>query len=164
MATAVHITLGNFMKKALLSALAATLATTMVASPASAEFREYENYEFSDQVVELTTVRVDPGQFETYLEGLNSTWVASNKVAKDLGYITDFGIYTNMAPSSGDFHLLLVIEFPGENLQPSKERYDAFMAAWGEANLDQSNETVLNLYNQIREIQGVYLTREVIIK
>lgn len=38
------------------------------------------------------------------------------------------------------------------------------MAAWGEANRESSNETVLNVYNEIREIReigGVYLTREI---
>lgn len=43
----------------------------------------------------------------------------------------------------------------------TRERYDAFMAAWGEANRESSNETVLNVYNEIREIGGVYLTREI---
>ena len=152
------------MMKPTLAAIAAALALAALPSPAAAEFNEFQDYEFSDKVVELTTVRVDPGQFETYLEGLKSTWVAGNEVAKGLGHISDYAIYANMAPGNGDFHLLLVIEFPGENLQPSRQRYDAFMDAWGKANIDQSNETVLKLYNQIREIQGVYLTREVTIK
>lgn len=151
------------MKKLMLGSVAAALALTTVSAPASAQLREYEDYEYSDSVVELTTVRVDPGRMETYLEGLRQTWVAGNEVAKQLGHINDYGIYANMAPSSGDFHLLLVIEFPGENMQPSRERYDAFMDAWGEANMESSNQTVLNLYNEIRELQGVYLTREILI-
>ncbi|WP_147366963.1 hypothetical protein [Aurantiacibacter zhengii] len=152
------------MKKLMLGSLAAALALATVSAPASAQLSEYEDYEYSDSVVELTTVRVDPGQLDTYLEGLRQTWVASNEVAKQLGHIEDYGIYANMAPSSGDFHLLLVIEFPGENMQPSRERYDAFMDAWGEANMQNSNETVVNIYNEIREIQGVYLTREIMMK
>lgn len=149
------------MRKLLLTGLAAALAATTISTPAAAQFREYENYTYSDSVVELTTVRVDPGRLETYLEGLNGTWVAANEVAKQLGHITDYGIYVNQAPGSGAFHVLLVIEFPGENLQPSRERYNAYMAAWGRANIDRSNQTVIDLYNEIREIQGVYLVREV---
>ncbi|WP_162925220.1 hypothetical protein [Aurantiacibacter odishensis] len=151
------------MKKLMLGGIVAALALTTVSAPASAQLREYEDYEYSDSVVELTTVRVDPGQMDTYLEGLRQTWVASNEVAKQMGHVIDYGIYANMAPGSGDFHLLLVIEFPGENLQPSRERYDAFMEAWGEANMENSNQTVLNVYNEIRELQGVYLTREIMI-
>ena len=151
------------MKKLMLGGIAAALALTTVSAPASAQLREYEDYEYSDSVVELTTVRVDPGQMDTYLEGLRQTWVASNEVAKQMGHITDYGIYANMAPGGDAFHLLLVIEFPGENLQPSRERYDEFMTAWGEANMESSNQTVLNVYNEIRELQGVYLTREIMI-
>lgn len=152
---------GNPMKKLALGTLAAAVALTTVSAPAAAQLREYEDYEYSDSVVELTTVRVDPGQMDTYLEGLRQTWVAANEVAKGLGHIEDYGIYANMAPAGDSFHLLLVIEFPGENLQPSRERYDAFMTAWGNANMESSNETVTNLYNEIREIGGVYLTREI---
>lgn len=149
------------MKKLLIASAAMALAATAFASPAHAQLREFEDYEYSDSVVELTTVRVEPGQMDTYLEGLRQTWVAGNEVAKELGHITDYGIYANMAPGGDAFHLLLVIEFPGENLQPSRARYDEFMAAWGEANMQSSNETVVNVYNEIREIGGVYLTREI---
>lgn len=149
------------MKKHILTGLAVAFAAAMLSTPAAAQFREYEDYTYSDSVVQLTTVRVDPGRFETYLEGLNSTWVAANEVAKELGHITNYGIYVNQAAASGSFHILLVVEFPGENMQPSRARYDAFLAAWGEANRDSSNETVINLYNEIREIQGDYLVREV---
>lgn len=149
------------MKKHVLALLAAVLAVTTISAPAAAQLREYEDYQYSDRVVELTTVRVEPGQMDTYLEGLRQTWVASNEIAKELGHITDYGIYANMAPSGDSFHLLLVVIFPGENMQPSRERYDEFIAAWGEANMESSNETVVNIYNEIREIGGVYLTREI---
>lgn len=149
------------MKKLLIGSIAAALAVTTIATPAHAQFREYEDYQFSDSLIEMTTVRVDPGRFETYLEGLNSTWVAANNVARDLGHIQDYGIYVNQAPGAGDFHILLVIQFHGDMMQPSRERYDAFMNAWGRANQDRSNQTVINLYNEIREIQGTYLVREV---
>jgi len=35
------------------------------------------------------------------------------------------------------------------------------MKAWGEANIEQSNKTVRDLYNKIRTIKGVYLLREI---
>lgn len=149
------------MKKLTLGLFAIAAAATLTSTPAAAQLQEYEDYQYSDTLVELTTVRVEPGQLDTYLEGLNATWVAGNEVAKELGHIVDYGIYANVAPSSGDFHLMLVIEFPAANMVPSRQRYDEFMAAWGEANMDQANETVINLYNEIREIQGVYLINEI---
>ncbi|WP_340587427.1 hypothetical protein [Erythrobacter alti] len=149
------------MKNMIIGSIAFALAATAAAAPASAQVREYEDYEYSESVVELSTVRVEPGHLDTYLTGLEQTWVAANQVAKDLGHINDYGIYVNMAPSSGDFHLMLVITFPGQNMQPSRARYDEFMAAWGEANMESSNETVTNVYNEIRELQGTYLLREI---
>ncbi len=152
------------MSRFLFGSLAAAFAMATVSAPAAAQLNEFEDYEYSDTVLELTTVRVEPGQMDTYLEGLRQTWVASNEVAKGLGHITDYAIYANMAPGGDAFHLLLMIEFPGENMQPSRERYDAFIEAWGEANMDRSNETVVNVYNEIREITGTYLTREIEMK
>ncbi len=149
------------MKNLMIGSLAFALAAGVSAAPATAQVSEYEDYEYSDSVTELTTVRVEPGQWDRYLEGLNQTWVAANEVAKELGHIEDYGIYANMAPAEGVFHMMLVITFPGENMQPSRARYDEFMQAWGEANMDSSNETVVTLYNEIREIQGAYLLREI---
>ncbi|MFB0612418.1 hypothetical protein [Aurantiacibacter poecillastricola] len=149
------------MRKLMFGGLAAAISLATVSAPASAQLSEWEDYEYSDTVTEMTTVRVEPGQLDTYLAGLEQTWVAANDVAMQLGHITDYKIYANMAPGGEAFHLLLLVEFPGENMQPSRERYDEFMAAWGEANMDSSNETVVNVYNEIREITGVYMAREI---
>lgn len=144
---------------------ASALLVGVCSIPAAAELEEYKDYEFSDAVWQMTTVRVDQGQFETYLEGLKSTWIGSNEVAKKLGHIEDYHIYANEAPAPGAFDLVLMIKLPSTAMAgPSKKRYDEFIAAYGKANIDQGNETVIKLYNQIREIQGVYLLREVVVK
>ncbi len=58
-----------------------------------------------------------------------------------------------------------MIKLPSaEMLGPSKERYMAFLDAYGKENLDKGNETVLKLYNQIRKIQGTYLLQEITVK
>jgi len=86
-------------------------------------------------------------------------------VAKSLGHVEDYAIYANQAVAEGAFDLLLVIKYPStEMIAPSRERYNAFMEAWGNENMDSSNEKVLELYNQIREIQGEYVLREITIK
>lgn len=136
-------------------------ATIALASPAAAQMEVYEDYEPSEEVIEMTMVKVDEGQFETYLEGLKSTWVAANEIQKELGYISDYGIY-GVPYGENEFNLVLVIVFPSdEMLAPSKERYLKFLEAYGKANIDQGNKTVLELYNKIRSIQAVYMLREV---
>ncbi|MEP3050325.1 MAG: hypothetical protein ABJP48_12175 [Erythrobacter sp.] len=149
----------NKFAKLLASSFAA--AAIFNAVPAAAQFQVYEDYEPAEEVVEMTFVKVDEGQFETYLEGLASTWVAANQIQKDLGYITDFKIF-GVPYGDNSVNLVLMITFPSdEMLAPSKERYLAFLEAYGEANIEQGNTTVLELYNNIREIQGTYLMREV---
>lgn len=136
-----------------------------IASSAAAQLKVWEDYEVSDAVWSLTMVKLDPGTQDIYLEGLKSTWVAANEVAKSLGHVEYYSIHANQAAAPGAFDLLLVIKFPStEMMAPSRERYNAFMEAWGKENQDASNKKVLELYNEIREIQGEYMTREITIK
>ncbi len=141
------------------------LVATVIAAPAAAQLQVWEDYEVSDAVWNMTTVKLDPGTQGIYLEGLKSTWVAANEVAKSLGHIEDYGIYVNQAVASGAFDLMLVIKLPNTAaMGPNRERYDEFMEAWGQENMDSSNETVRELYNEIREIQGEYMLREITLK
>ena len=145
--------------------IAVSLILAMFASPASAQLRPWQDYETSDSAWIVTHVTLDPGTMGIYLEGLKSTWIAGNEVAKELGQIKDYAIYQNQFGASGDFDLVLVVELNGtEDLAPSRERYEAFLAAYGQANIDQSNQTVLELYNNIREIEGTYLLRKITVK
>lgn len=138
--------------------------TLALATPAAAQLEIYEDYEPAEEVIELTMVKVDEGQFDTYLEGLKTTWVAANEVQKELGYISSYGIY-GVPYGENEFNLILRVTFPStEVMAPSKERYMKFMEAYGKANLDQGNKTVLELYNKIRKIQATYMLREVKLK
>ena len=150
--------------KQLVISAAATVSMAAFCAPASAEMQLYKDYEPSPQVVEMTTVQVDDGQFETYLEGLKSTWIASNEVAKKLGIIKDYHIYWNAAPTAGTFDLVLEIVYPSvDDWAGSKANYMKFLDAYGKANIDQGDETVRKLYNNIRQIKGTYVLREVIV-
>jgi len=147
------------------AASAFLLSAVCIAAPAIAQLEVWKDYEISDAAWSLTTINLDPGTQDIYLEGLKSTWVAANEVAKSLGHIEDYSIYANQAGAGDAFDLLLVIKYPStEMMGPSQERYNAFMKAWGEENMDASNEKVLELYNEIREIQGEYMVREITLK
>ena len=146
-------------------AVAATFGLAMLATPASAQLQPWEDYEASDSVWIITHVDLDPGTFGIYLEGLKSTWIAANEVAKELGQIKDYAIYSNQYGADEDFDLVLVVQMEStDDLAPNRERYDAFMEAWGEENRDMSNEKVLELYNKIRRIKGTYLLRKIEVK
>ena len=141
-------------------AATAVAVTLPMAVPAAAQMEIYENWEPAESVTELTFVKVDQGREETYLEGLKSTWVAANEIQKQQGVVNSYGIY--MVPYKEEYNLVLRVTFPsGDMLQPNKERYMKFLEAYGKANIDQGNKTVLELYNKIRKIQSVTVMREV---
>lgn len=142
--------------------IAAGLATLTfaAAAPAAAQLQVYEDYEPSEEVIEMTLVKVDEGQLDTYLEGLKQTWVKANEIQKQMGEIKGYGIYA-VPFGENEFNLVLTVRFANtEVLAPSKERYMKFMEAWGKANMDASQQTVREVYNKIRKIQGTYMLRE----
>ena len=145
---------------------AATMAAAALsfATPAAAQLSEWEDYTVEEPVTELTYVKVDEGQFETYLEGLKQTWVKANEVSKKLGHITSYGIYV-VPYGSNEVNLVLRVTFPNmATLDPDKAEYDKFMEAWGNANQESNNKTVRELYNKIRQIKGTYILREIKVK
>ncbi len=141
------------------------LALLFLTSVAFADLEPWQDYDVSDAVYLVTAVKVDANMDDAYLEGIKQTWAASNEVAKELGQIEDYKIYRSDLPQSGDFNLLLVIKFANTaDLAPNKERYDAFIQAWGQANADASTDYAQKNYPGIRTITGDYMMREITLK
>ena len=133
-------------------------------SIAAADLEPWTDYDLSEGVSNVTTVKVDSNRIDTYLEGLSKTWAPSNEVAMELGQIESYSIYVSELPNGGDFNVILVVNMKDASaLQPTKERYEAFMKAWGEEN-QAMNEKIVPTYPGIRTIVGEYLVREVTFK
>lgn len=140
------------------------LMLLIFSTQAMAQLEPWEDYDVSKELWSITTVNVHPNMDDDYLEGIRETWVASNRVAKELGHIEDFAIYRSQLPQSGHANLFLVVKFADSSqLEPNKARYDEFMEAWGEANRDKTRKVVKN-YPSMREITGEYLVRKIDIK
>ena len=134
------------------------------ASAALADFEPWTDYEVSEGVTNVTTVKVDSNMIDNYLEGLSQSWAPANEIAKELGHIEGYWIHVSQLPNSGDFNVVLGIDFKDSAaLQPDKAKYDAFMKKWGEANKARSDELV-KMYPDIREIVGEYNMRSVTFK
>ena len=132
---------------------------------AFADLEPYKDYEISDAVWSVSTIRVDPNMDDAYLEGIEKTWVTSNEVAKKLGQIESYSIFRSISPQSGDFNLLLVVKFANtSDLAPNKARYDAFMKEMGEAENKEVTEYSQKNYPAMRTITGEYLMREITLK
>ncbi len=135
-----------------------------VASVALADLEPWTDYELSEGVTNVTTVKVDANMIDKYLEGLSKTWAPANQIAKELGQIEGYWIHVSQLPNSGDFNVVLGIDFKDSaSLQPEKAKYDAFMKKWGEENQKKSDKIVMT-YPDIREITGEYLMREITFK
>jgi hypothetical protein len=143
----------------------AVIALLTVSGAAFADLEPYKDYDVSDAVWSVTTVKVDPNMGDAYLEGIAQTWAASNKVAQELGQIESWSIFRSNLPESGHFNLLLVVKFANtSDLAPNKERYDAFMKAFGEARSQETTEYAQKNYPAMREITGEYQMREITLK
>ena len=136
-----------------------------LASPVFADLEPWTDYEVSDAVWLVTTVKVDANMGDAYLEGIKQTWAASNEVAKELGQIEEYSIFRSDLENSGSFNLLLIIKFANTaDLAPNKERYEAFIDAWGQANADASTDYAQKNYPGMRELTGEYMMREITLK
>ena len=136
----------------------------LVSQSALAQLEPWTDYDVSKELWNITLIRVHPNMGDDYLEGIRDTWVASNKVAMELGQIESYHIFRSQLPQSGDVNLFLVVKFADSSqLEPNKERYDAFMKAWGTANEDKTREITKN-YPSMRKITGEYMLRKIDLK
>jgi len=136
-----------------------------LAGTASADLEPWTDYEASEEVYMVTTVKVDSNMEDAYLEGLKETWVPGVELSKELGQINDWAIYRSQMSEAGDFNLILVVTLDSAaDLQPSKERYDAFMKAMGEEEADRTTEYAQKNYPAMREITGNYMMRKINMK
>ena len=143
-------------------AVAAVLAA---AAPMAHAFEIYKDYTPSKEVWSMTTIKVNPGMGDMYLENLKKTWIDSNEIAKDLGHIEDYAIYWSELPQSGDFNMVLLVKFKDvSQLEPSEARYNAFMKKWSEEQVKNSDETVAKVYPNLRTITGEYMLRKITVK
>ncbi len=141
-----------------------TVTLAVSSATAVAELQPWRDFDIGERVVSMTTIKVDANMTGEYLAGLKETWAAANDVAKELGHIADYHIYTSDLPASGEFNMVLLVVYASlEDLAPSKARYDAFMEKWGEAN-EERNREISQTYPDVREITGEYLLREITLK
>lgn len=133
-------------------------------SIAAADLEAWTDYDISEGVSNVTTVKVDSNMIDAYLEGLSKTWAPANDVAVELGQIEGYSIFVSELPNGGDFNVVLVVNMKDASaLQPSKDNFDAFMEAWGEEN-QAVNDEIVPTYPNIRTIVGEYLMREITLK
>lgn len=132
---------------------------------ARADLEPWEDYEVSDEVWSITTIKVDSNMGDAYLEGIRETWIPGNKISQELGHIEDWAIYRSALPESGDFNLMLVVKFASTaDAAPNKARYEAFMKEFTEEMADRTTEYAQKNYPGMRTIVGEYMMHKIEVK
>ena len=112
----------------------------------------FVDYDYSEQVTEMTVITVKPNLIDDYLMGIKRTWVDSCEIQKELGHIVGCSVYT--AETAGtDPNVFLTITY--ENLAamgPNKERYEEFMTAWRKKISESDQQEIVEGYGDMREI------------
>ncbi|MBM4069669.1 MAG: hypothetical protein FJ271_12060 [Planctomycetes bacterium] len=143
-------------------AIFAVLIATIYAETASADLEPYKDYDISDAVWAITTIRVADNMDDIYLEAIKSAWAEGNEVAKALGHIEDYLILRSDLPQSGEFNLMLIVKYKTtSDRAPSKDRHDAVMTMWGQKRTEAWAKFQHENVSGMREITGQYLMREI---
>jgi len=121
----------------------------------------FVDYDYSEQVTEMTVITVKPNVIDDYLMGIKRTWVDSCEVQKELGHIVGCSVYT--AETAGtDPNVFLTITY--ENLAamgPNKERYQEFVTAWRKKISESDQQEIAGGYGDMREIVDLVVLRKV---
>ncbi len=149
----------NYSKSILMS------ISLLLSSWAVADLEPWSDYEVSDEVWSITTVKVHANMSDAYLEGIRDTWVQGQKTAMELGHIESFHIFRSDMEASGDFNMILAVRFANDSmLTPNKERYEAMMDALGADESQAATEQAQRDYPAMRDIVGEYRMREITLK
>lgn len=113
------------------------------------------------QVVEVTSVKVQDGQFENYLKYLDGNWKAAMEGAKKAGMVTDYGVYGAQAHNPQEADLYLVVFYPNMAVFDGMQaKMDAITAKATGMNVAQSEEASGKRSQTMRTILGTELLRE----
>lgn len=116
----------------------------------------------------MTFIRTAANHGDDYLKDLAKTWVATMEEAKSEGLIVSYKILQGAAANEDDFNLVLMIENKSmADFDPNKERdakWDAINNKVKEKMGEEKFEKVVANYDEIRDLQGTKLLRELHVK
>ena len=138
---------------------AALLAGTGFAAPALAQQAQApRNYELGP-VVEIRTMKVEPGQLNNYMALLNGVWRKQQEERKKAGEVLDYGVYQPMAGSEAEGNLQLVVVYKNAAaMDTSLDILDKRLTALAGGPEAQARGVVER--NKLRTFVGTSLLRE----
>jgi hypothetical protein len=146
------------MKRLAIAASAAALALAVNAQA----FEAYTDYTPSNEVWNVTMVKVNPNRIDDYLEGLKQTWLPSCEIGKAHGAVLDCFVYLSETAANRDFNMLLVTKAP--NAATSDPNSDLFKKIQTEtrARLAQDKQdAIVEGYEELRSFFGEQTFRRI---
>lgn len=147
----------NYAKHIRTGLLAAGL--TIIGAAAFAQDSSYK----PATVWNFSKIKVEPGQFENYMDFLAKTWKKTNEFGKKEGYIVSYHVFQVNNPREGEPDLILAIESKdylttAQQLDVQK-KYEAFMA------MDQHKlDTASGERKVMRKLAGSMELQELVLK
>ncbi len=130
--------------------------------PASAQLKYGTDYTTSDAVWSVTNIKVDSNMIPDYLEGIKQTWTASNDLAKQMGQLEDYSVYTSELAAGGDYNVTLMVKYTNmAQYEKGRKEFKEFEDAWRKKLTQEKERTIVKTYPNMRTIVGEYLMRQV---
>ena len=115
-------------------------------------------------VVEVTSVKLEDGQFENYMAFLNTTWRKVQEEAKTAGLVLDYHVLAARPHDADDADLYLVVMYPNmAALDDSEAKFDPITAKVTKMNYKEQDEAS-GKRKSMRTIMGSELLRELMFK
>jgi len=139
---------------------AATVAATLAFSANAAEL--FKDYTLSKEVSNVTFIKVNPGKFGDYLDGLRQTWLPGCELGKKLGTVVSCSIWASETMRNHDFNLILVITSPSAAVSdPNEELYNKFMTEMRAKLEEDKQNKIVEGYAEMRSFFGEQNFRQV---
>lgn len=127
-----------------------------------AQLRFGTDFTTSDEVWSITHVKVKSNMIPDYLEGIQKTWLSANEVAKELGQIEEYAIYSSILTDGGDYNLTLVIKFKDlAQYDAGRKNFKEFEEALNRKLSEEKRDAIVKEYPGMRTIVGEHLVRKV---
>jgi hypothetical protein len=139
---------------------AAAVAATLAFSANAADI--YKDYTLSKEVSNVTFVKVNPGKFNDYLDGLRQTWLPGCEIGKKLGTIVSCSIWASETMRNQDFNMILVMtRASGAVSDPDEAMYNKFMAEMRAKLAEDKQNKIVEGYSEMRSFFGEQDFRQV---
>jgi len=110
----------------------------------------------------MSFIRVNPGQDETYLNSLKTSWKAVQDEAIKQGLVLSYKILDGNASSPTDWNLVLMVEYKNlASMEGNDEKWDAIQNKF---NTPEERKKLMESRVSVRTMYGQRLMREVVYK